>query len=269
MKNWSRFYTEMVDRNIGVVSAEEQERLRNACVAVAGCGGMGGLSAEQLVRLGVGQVKIADFDTFEIHNISRQAGSTFINVGTHKAAVLGRYFQEINPELRLDVFTDGVQPGNVAEFLAEVDAVIDGIDYTKFFNTVILHRAARQRGLCVVNPQAIGFGVSVLVFGPRTMTIGEYVGLPENAGEEEIAAFQIPMEKFMPYFPTYVNREVAAKAAAGQINIPNVITPQHLGTAIAVSETVMMLLGRVKEPVGPLPRVIVLDLQDRHFEIIG
>lgn len=57
---WSEFYREMVNRNIGVISVEEQEKLRKSCVAVAGCGGMGGLSAEQLVRLGVGRVKIAD-----------------------------------------------------------------------------------------------------------------------------------------------------------------------------------------------------------------
>ena len=64
------FYKQMVERNIGVLSHEEQERLSKACVAVAGCGGIGGLSAEQLVRVGVGHVKIADHDSFAVHNLS-------------------------------------------------------------------------------------------------------------------------------------------------------------------------------------------------------
>ena len=79
------FYRQMIDRNIGVISAEEQERLRTSCFAVAGCGGMGGLSAEQFVRLGVGHVKIADFDTFAVHNLSRQCCSATSTNGKNKA----------------------------------------------------------------------------------------------------------------------------------------------------------------------------------------
>lgn len=269
MKGWSRFYTEMVDRNIGVVTEQEQERLRESCVAVAGCGGMGGLAAEQLIRLGVGHLKIADFDNFEIHNISRQVGSTFFTAGEHKAAVLSQYFMAINPELKLEVFTDGVWPENAEEFISDTEAVIDGIDYTKFYNTLVLHREARKCGLCVVNPQAIAFGVSVLVFGPKTQTIEEYVGLPANALQETVQDFVPEMDKFCPYLPGYVDPELAKKAANGQINIPNIIMPQHLGTAISVSEVVMMLLGRVAEPQGPEPRIFILDLQDRLFNLTG
>lgn len=265
----SKFYEEMVDRNIGVISTEEQEKLRKSCVAVAGCGGMGGLSAEQLVRLGVGHVKIADFDQFEIHNLSRQTGSTFFNVGTHKAVTLAQYFQAINPEIKLEVFTEGVHQDNVGEFLVGADVVIDGIDYTKFIDSVILHQEARKLGLCVVNPGAIGFGVTVLVFGPRTMDIETYVGLKPERLNLKNEAYLPPIEKFCPRLPTYIDPEIAMKAASGQINIPNIIMPQHLGTAISVSEVVMMLLERVPEPQGPLPRTFILDLQERVYEVVG
>lgn len=265
--NWSKFYREMIDRNIGVISIKEQEKLRKSCIAIAGCGGMGGLAAEQCVRLGVGRLKIADFDSFEIHNLSRQVGSTSLNIGQPKAEILGRYFREINPELDIEIFSEGVQADNVSDFVAGAGAVIDGIDYAKLYNSVILHRAARAEGLCIVNPQAIAFGVSVLIFGPKTQTIEEYIGLEDGADETAIKTHLIPIEKFMPYFPSYVDSVVAQKAASGEINIPNIIMPQHLGTAIAVSEVVMMLLGRIQEPPGPNPRIIVLDLQDRHFRI--
>jgi molybdopterin/thiamine biosynthesis adenylyltransferase len=230
---------------------------------------MGGLSAEQLVRLGVGHIKIADFDKFERHNLSRQAGSTFFNTGVHKAAVLGRYFMEINPELKLEVFTDGVQPENVNEFISGANAVIDGIDYTQFYHSVVLHRAAQGHALCIVNPQAIGFGVSVLVFGPKTVDIETYVGLPAGLEREVIERFRVPMDKFAPYLPKYADLEIARQAAVGEINIPNIIMSQHLGTAIAVSEVVMILLGRVEAPQGPNPRTFILDLQDRKFEVTG
>lgn len=265
----SKFFREMTDRNIGIVSLEEQEKLRNMCVAVAGCGGMGGLSAEQLVRLGVGRIKIADFDKFEIHNLSRQTGSTCLNVGTDKAVVLAQYFQAINPELKLEVYTEGVQPENVAEFVEGADAVIDGIDYTQFYHSAILHREARKHNLCVVNPGAIGFGVAVLVFGPQTVDIETYVGLKPGSSKSEIENFSVPIEMFCPYMPSYIDSEMAMQAATGQINIPNIIMPQHLGTAISVSEVVMLMLGRVLPPVGPEPRTFVLDLQDRKFQVTG
>ena len=176
---------------------------------------------------------------------------------------------EINPELKLESYTDGLQPENASEFIAGADAVIDAIDYTCFYNTVVLHRAAKELDIPVINPQAIGFGVSVLVFGAHTVGIEEYAGLPAGASEKEINNFTLPIEKFCPYLPSYVDREVASKAASGQINIPNIIMPQHLGTAIAVSETVMMILGRVSQPGGPNPRIFILDLQERKFEVKG
>jgi len=269
MKNWSGFYSEMVSRNIGVISAEEQEKLRSACVSVAGCGGIGGLSAEQFVRLGVGHIKIADFDNFEIHNLSRQCGSTTLNVGKHKAEVLENYFKAINPELKIDVFKKGVQAENADEFVKGSQIVIDGIDYTAFYNTVILHRAARKKNLCVISSSAIGLGASIIVFGPNTVSIEEYVGLPPGSSEEAIRSFNISIEKFAPYFPSYGNKEIALKAAMGKINIPNIMMPQHLGTSIGVTEAVMILLGRVSPPKGPAPRIFVVDLQDRKFEVTG
>lgn len=266
---WTGFYKKMTDRNIGVVSLEEQERLRKGCVAVAGCGGMGGLSAEQLVRLGVGHLKIADFDNFEIHNLSRQCGSTSSNIGKNKAEVLARYFRKINPELKLDVFKKGVQEENVEEFVEGSEAVIDSIDYGSFYNSVLLSRAARKRNLCVVSPSAIGFGVNVIVFGPKTVSIEEYVGVPADASKETVKNFTMPIEKFAVYLPTYADMDIAKKAALGMINIPNLIMPQHLGTSIAVTEVVLLILGRVAPPEGPKPRIFILDVQDRKFEMMG
>lgn len=266
---WTKFYAEFVDRNIGVISSEEEERLRESCFAVAGCGGIGGYSAEQLVRLGVGHLKIADFDNFETHNLSRQYASSTLNIGKNKAEVLAKNLKEINPELKLDVFTKGVQAENAEEFVKDAEAIIDGIDYACFYNSVLMHRAARKRNICIVTPSAIGFGATVLVFGPKTLTIEEYVGLSPNASQDEIKRFKIPIDRFAPYMSNYGDKEIAYKAAMGEINIPNIVMPQHLGTAVGVSEAVMIVLGRVDAPSGPKPRVFVLDLQDRKFEVKG
>ena len=262
MKTWSKFYCEMIDRNIGVLTTEEQEKLRKSCVVVAGCGGMGGASAKQLVRLGIGHVKIADFDSFAVHNLSRQCGSTSKNLGKNKAEVLSEHFRNINPELKLDVFNKGVTAENVREFVQGASIVIDGTDYSRITDTVAMYRAARALGVCVISPQAIGFGASVLVFGPETVSFEEYIGLSPDPSK-------LAIEKLAPYIPTYADKEIVKKAIMKEINIPNLIMQQHLGTSIAISEAAMLILGRVSRPKGPDPRIFIVDLQDRKFEVKG
>jgi len=257
------FYNQMVERNIGVISSKEQERLRNACIAVAGCGGMGGLSAEQLVRIGVGHVKIADYDKFAVHNLSRQSGSTCANIGRNKAEVLGRHFKEINPNLRLDIFREGVLPENINRFVEGAEVVIDGMDFSNLNTTIMMYRAAREKKICVFSPNAIGFGVNVFVFGPDTITLEDHLGL--SAGIDP----HLALMKLAPYLPAYIDPEIVQKAVSGEIAIPNIAMPQYLATSIAVSEVILMLLGRVKPPPGPDPRVFILDLLDRKFSVTG
>ena len=43
-------YFERFSRNIGILSREDQRRLKDASVAVAGVGGVGGMIVERLTR---------------------------------------------------------------------------------------------------------------------------------------------------------------------------------------------------------------------------
>ena len=84
-------------RNIGLLSEQEQEQLLLARVAVVGAGGVGGLHILTLARLGVGKFNIADPDTFEAANVSRQFGASNSTYGRNKAEVLAEMVQDINP----------------------------------------------------------------------------------------------------------------------------------------------------------------------------
>jgi tRNA A37 threonylcarbamoyladenosine dehydratase len=65
-------YSSAFSRNIGWVTADEQAKLRDSRVAIAGLGGVGGPHLLTLARLGVGKFNIADFDRFELQNFNRQ-----------------------------------------------------------------------------------------------------------------------------------------------------------------------------------------------------
>lgn len=56
-------YDAAFSRNIGWVTEQEQERLKNCRVAIGGLGGVGGVHLLTLARLGIGKFSVADFDT--------------------------------------------------------------------------------------------------------------------------------------------------------------------------------------------------------------
>ncbi len=256
----------MVSRNIGILSPEEQERIFNSCVSIAGCGGIGGLSAIQFARMGFNKLRIADFDHFELPNIGRQACSTSSSIGKSKVETLGKHLRDINPGIILEMYSEGINKNNVDDFVKDADIVIDGIDISCFYNSVLLHRSSRKSGICYIVAQAVAFGVSVFVFSPYTTDSETFVGLKPNSSRAQISELEMTIDKFCPYIPDYIDHKLVETVSAGEITPPNMVMPLHLATSIAVSESVLLILDRAPMPRGPNPRTFILDLQDRHFE---
>ena len=110
-------YTTAFSRNIGWITAYEQAILGSRRVAIAGLGGVGGSHLLTLSRLGIGAFTIADFDTFELANFNRQAGSGVSTLGLAKSNVLAERARDINPELDLRILPKGVNTDNMQDFL--------------------------------------------------------------------------------------------------------------------------------------------------------
>ena len=104
-------YDEAFSRNLGWVTQTEQLLLRQKRIAIAGLGGVGGGHLVTLARLGIGAFHIADFDVFELANFNRQAGATMSALGRPKVDVLAAMARDINPELALETFPEGVRRG--------------------------------------------------------------------------------------------------------------------------------------------------------------
>ena len=126
-----------------------------------------------------------------------------------------------------------------------------------------MYVTAQKKNICVINPNAIGFGVNVFVFGPKTVSFEKFLGLASGVDP------RMALTKLVPYIPTYVDPVMVRKAAMGEMFIPNIAMPQYFGTSIAVSEAIMMVLGKISPPEGPNPRIFIMDLLDRKFQITG
>jgi tRNA A37 threonylcarbamoyladenosine dehydratase len=122
-------YHDIFKRNLGVLTPQAQQLLRGAVVAIAGLGGLGGTTAEVLTRLGVGHLRLADFDRYEVHNINRQIGAAMSTLGELKTDVMARRLRDINPNLSVETIPEGVTAGNASRFVAGSDIVVDAVDF--------------------------------------------------------------------------------------------------------------------------------------------
>ena len=190
-------YKQAFARNLGWITPQEQEVLRHKRVAIAGMGGVGGSHLLTLTRLGIGRFHIADFDRFELANFNRQAGASMRHIGRPKVDVLAEMALDINPELEIRRFPQGVTGDNLSEFFTGVNLYVDGLDFFAFEAREMVFAHCAEQGIPAVTAAPLGMGAAVLNFLPGGMSFEEYFqleGLPE---QEKILRFLLGLSPRM------------------------------------------------------------------------
>ena len=176
----SATYKMAFTRNLGLVTSDEQERLRCSRVAIAGLGGVGGIHMQTLARMGIGAFNLADLDEFSLANMNRQVGATHRTVGKPKVEVMSAVARDINPAVDLALFPGGVTRSNVEAFVRNSALVVDAIDFFSLDAHRLLHRAARAMGKPVLFSAPLGFSATLHVFTPSGMSFDEYFDLHDG-----------------------------------------------------------------------------------------
>lgn len=167
------YYHERTDRNIGWITREEQELVRRSTIGIAGCGGMGGQLAEKFLRLGIGEIRIADNEVFDTSNINRQFAATRSTIGKSKAFETARLLRAVSDDFTLVVYPEGIHPQSVDQFLAGCDVVCDEIEFWAAGSRILLHERARMHGISAFCCDTVGFGTRLFFFTPRSATMEE------------------------------------------------------------------------------------------------
>lgn len=169
-------YWEIVSRQMGVVTRSEQERLRDAKITVIGCGGIGGATTEMLIRMGVGNLKIIDKDSFDVSNINRQLMSSFYSVGKSKVNTTYETLKSINPFTNIEAIEEEVGEDNVQKIIKDSDIIIDALD--NLVTRIIVSRHARDLDIPFIHGAIHGTMGQVSVFTGETPTYEEMFKLP-------------------------------------------------------------------------------------------
>ncbi len=103
------------------------QKIRQACIGIAGAGGLGSQIAVALARVGVGNLIIADFDIVEPSNLNRQ--QYFIDqIGLAKVDALKSNLQRINPWTRIKCHQTRITPENLTGIFSGSDILIEAFD---------------------------------------------------------------------------------------------------------------------------------------------
>jgi len=265
-------YKSIFSRNIGFFTESEQEKLRRSTIAIAGMGGVGGLLAERLTRLGIGQLKILDPETFEQSNLNRQFGSSMLNLGQNRAEAVFRQTKDINPQARIQYSKTSIKTEDDAGlFVSGCDLVVDEMDFGLFKESIFLQRAARRRGIYYMFAVDIGFGALVVIFDPNGLTLEEYDKLPPDldidlAGAQEL---RVPLERICPVLPSYAApasdeaNMIMSEVLAGDRPAPTNSIGVGLASILAAIEAINILLR--KRDIPSAPQYTYVDLLDRKF----
>lgn len=110
------------------VGGEGQEKLLNSKVLVVGAGGLGSPVLMYLAAAGVGTLGIVDDDVVDLSNLQRQIVHTTDRVGVSKVASAAEALRAINPEIKLVLHQERINPGNAMDLMTPYDLVTDGSD---------------------------------------------------------------------------------------------------------------------------------------------
>jgi adenylyltransferase/sulfurtransferase len=116
------------------VGVEGQEKILEAKVLIVGAGGLGCPVALYLAAAGVGTIGIVDCDTVDISNLQRQIAHHTKDLHRPKVESAREKILAINPEVKVRIYQDYLNAGNIREIIRDYDFVVDGTDNfpTKF-----------------------------------------------------------------------------------------------------------------------------------------
>jgi len=240
-------YWEMISRQMGILTKKDQLKLKKSRVTVIGCGGIGGAAIEMLCRMGIGNLRIVDKDSFDVSNINRQIMSSFYTVGKSKIKITEEIAQTINPFINLDAVETELNDGNVEEIIKNSDIIIDALD--NLISRIIVSRSALDLDIPFIHGAIHGTMGQITTFTSETPNYEETFKLP-SSNKDLDANVVSEVEK--------LNKDVPPVIAS----VPNIVG------CLQAFESLKLITGRGKPVFAP--KVLNFDLlREEPFSMIN
>ena len=143
--------TEIFSKNVPGMT----EALSKATIGIAGCGGLGSNIAVSLVRAGIGNLIIADYDIVELSNLNRQYYFRD-DVGKKKVLALKEKLLQINPECKVKVIDKKLERNDIALLFSDADIMMEAFDKAEAKQWLIEEWSTRFPDRIIISGNGLG-----------------------------------------------------------------------------------------------------------------
>lgn len=170
-------YRRLFQRNYGIFTEGEQERIRHTRVLIVGDSATGEMISVILARSGVEEFIISGEGVYVPSDMNRQICCFSDTIGRNKVAQIRDAILSINPSSKIITYGHLPSEKEMDRLVLESDVVIPAVDDLSY--SILLFRAARRHGRPAVLCIPAGSMGWVSVFKEKGPTIEEVFGIPE------------------------------------------------------------------------------------------
>lgn len=119
----------MFDRTIALIGKDNLDKIKNSSILIIGVGGVGGYAIEALIRSGIENITLVDYDKIDISNINRQIIAKESNIGKSKVEEWKKRILEINNNVNVTIIKEKITKDNIdILFNKKYNYIIDACD---------------------------------------------------------------------------------------------------------------------------------------------
>lgn len=131
-----------------LIGIESLNKIKNTTVLIIGLGGVGGSAAETIVRNGVENIILVDYDVIDITNINRQIIALHSTLGKYKTDVMEKRIKDINPKCNVMKINKLIDKTNIEElFNYNINYIIDACDTIETKKLLIKYSIEKNIGI--------------------------------------------------------------------------------------------------------------------------
>ena len=180
-------------RNRIYLSPEEQEKVKNCSIILAG-GGIGSVIAECALRLGFEKITIIDGDQVELSNLNRQ-NYTEDDIDVDKTKAITKRLKAINKDAKIEYHNCFLTVENVETYIKDHQIAINALDFSSDV-PLVFDKLCQKQNIPVLHPYNLGWGGLVTVITPESLSLSTIAKPNEKFNEVNMVQYASSYLKF-------------------------------------------------------------------------
>lgn len=144
----------MFERTINLIGTDNFNKISNLNILLVGLGGVGSFVFESLIRTGVNNLTIVDYDVVTLSNINRQLVANINTIGRKKIDVAIEHAKEINNKINIKALDIKITSENINNLKSDYDFIVDACD--SIDAKISLIKFAKEHNIKIISSMGMG-----------------------------------------------------------------------------------------------------------------